>query len=128
MRHDQLTRLISLEEKLVDMFLEEADPQQWSGAGIQIAAMDKQTRGDRYWCKRNAAATGALAVRVADMIIDPEGKPASGSTVQVPADGSGEDQLEAEIVDAERQAEMLMAKMTKMTKGKVHRLEQPDGP
>lgn len=72
MRPDQLQRLRELSEKLADVVLVEADPDEWPGAGRGPAEMDQQTRGDRYWCKKNAAATFALLVR-AQEIVDKSG-------------------------------------------------------
>lgn len=68
MRPDQMQRLRDLSEKLIDVVLEEADPDEWPGAGQPIASMSKQERGDRFWCKRNASATFALSQRVQELI------------------------------------------------------------
>lgn len=57
MRDDQRTRLLALQEKLIDQFLGDADPVNWNGHGVLPSAMDRDTRGDAYWCKKNAAAT-----------------------------------------------------------------------
>ena len=63
MRPDQIERLKDLQEKLADVVLEEADPDKWPGAGQPMASISQQERGDRYWCKKNAAATFALLER-----------------------------------------------------------------
>lgn len=63
MRPDQIQRLHELQEKLAEVVLEEADPGLWPGAGQAPAAMDRETRGDRFWAKKNAAATFALLER-----------------------------------------------------------------
>ena len=47
--------------------MEEADPQNWSGAGQMLANMDKDTRGGRYFDKKNAIQTGTLLARVLDL-------------------------------------------------------------
>jgi hypothetical protein len=60
-RADQLERLTALEESLIDVYLDEADPQNWPGVGTMGEHMSKEERGDRYWCKKNAVATVALA-------------------------------------------------------------------
>ena len=52
MRQDQFEKLQALEEKLVDVFLDEANPDGWS--------KDKK---ERYWQRREAAETAALLVR-----------------------------------------------------------------
>ncbi len=64
MRKDQLERLSLLSEKLADVVLDEADPDFWPGFGVPIADMTKEERGDRYWCKKNAAATLMLLTKV----------------------------------------------------------------
>lgn len=114
MRQDQFEKLQQLEEKLVDTFLVEADPEGWPGHGLQIAAMDPQTRGDRYWSKKNAAATGVLVQRVSGLI---GGVQQSGAGTSPPA-GEGdaqkareERQLDDEIARAEREAERLMREL-----------------
>lgn len=67
MRPDQLQRLRDLSEKLADVVLIEADPDEWPGAGRGPADLDQQTRGDRYWAKKNAAATFALLARAQEI-------------------------------------------------------------
>lgn len=64
MRPDQRKRLAELSEKLIDVVLEEADPDFWPGAGMPLAEVDQETRGNRYWCKKNAQATFVLASSV----------------------------------------------------------------
>lgn len=116
MRQDQYERLQALSEQLMDVFLEEGSPVGWPGHGIKAAAMDAQTRGDRYWVKKNAAATGMLFSRVESMIVQQQGP---GTTLLVPgaapdegAETAGEgEQLDAEIARAERQATKLLEEM-----------------
>lgn len=57
MREDQKKRIEDLQEKLVEVLLLEADPQMWPGDGVSPADLTRDERGDRYWCKKNAAAT-----------------------------------------------------------------------
>jgi len=73
MRQDQFERLQQLEERLIDVAIEEADPDQWPGKGVAVAAMDQQTRGDRYWVKKNAVATISLAQRVGVLMSSVQG-------------------------------------------------------
>ena len=70
MRPDQLARLQDLSEKLAEVVLEEADPAEWPGAGVPLASLSQQERGDRYWCKKNAAATFSLLERTASLLTD----------------------------------------------------------
>lgn len=70
MRPDQLTRIAELSEKLADVVLEEADPETWPGAGVPLADMSNEQRGNRYWAKKNAAATFALLERTSSLLTD----------------------------------------------------------
>ena len=67
MRKDQIDRLQDLSEKIAEVFLEEADPESWNGAGVPVTSMDQETRGNRLWDKKNAVQTGALLSRVLDL-------------------------------------------------------------
>ena len=68
MRDDQILKLMNRSESLTDIFIEEADPDKWPGAGIQIAEYDKETRGDRYWSKKNAAATLTVIMKIENLV------------------------------------------------------------
>lgn len=116
MRQDQFDRLMVLEEKLLDVYIEEIDTTTWPGAGIKPTAMDRDTRGDRYWTKRNSAATAALIVRTQHLIGNAQGfgpapAPAAGGASS--EEGEGEAELDRELVLAERQAEKLRSDLIK---------------
>ncbi|AQG98593.1 hypothetical protein A9R05_06905 [Burkholderia sp. KK1] len=111
MRLDQYEKLQALSERLTDVFLDEADPEKWPGAGIDLQTMDKTTRGDRYWSKKNAAATVMLIGRVESLV---------GSIQKGSAAGDGanavhetEDELDAEIAAAEKEAARLLSQAQK---------------
>lgn len=81
MRQDQFERLIELQEQMVDVLLVEADSDTWTG-GDHPGKLTRDERGDRYWCKRNAAATMALVQKMGNIItterrraqdLDPDG-------------------------------------------------------
>lgn len=108
MRQDQYERLQALEEKLLDAFLEEANPEEWPGHGVKIAAMDAQTRGDRYWVKKNATATAMLATRVGTMIHHTQQIGAGTTPPEGEQPAEGDRQLDAEIAAAEKEAERLL--------------------
>ena len=102
MRQDQIERLRDLSEKLAEVVLEEADPDTWPGAGLPLAELQQQQRGDRYWCKKNAAATFSLLERTQSLLsdaseVDPNGKPHERP------------ELDKEIADAERRAAKAVA-------------------
>lgn len=109
MRQDQFEKLQDRAEKLVDVFLDESDPQAWPGAGIAPAAMDKQTRGDRYWCKKDAVATLACAMRITTLldVIRQKQIPVDPPT----GDGEPEESLDAEVAAAEAEASKLLDAM-----------------
>lgn len=113
MRQDQFEKLQTLSEKLTDVFLDEADPAKWPGASIEPGNMDQQTRGDRYWCKKNAVATLSIVGRIANIttIIREQG----GNLTPPPAgEGDGEEKtLDKEIASAEKEAERLLDKVQK---------------
>lgn len=111
MRQDQYERLQALEEQLLDVFLDEADPRHWPGQGIKIANMDAKTRGDLYWCRKTAAAAGMLFTRVGAMI----GATQIGGGLTTPTTPSDADheasQLDEEVAKAEREAAKLMREL-----------------
>lgn len=119
MRQDQYEKLQELTEKLTDAFIGEADPAVWPGHGVAIAAMDQQTRGDRYWCKKNAAATLSVIVRTTSLIGIIQQRSLAGVAGGVPApeQEQEDDSLDAEVRAAEKEAKRLLDKMQKsMTK------------
>jgi hypothetical protein len=67
MHQDYKTRLTALSDKLTDVVLEEADPDNWPGAGKKPSELTKDERGDRYWDK-NAAASLTLLIKVHSLI------------------------------------------------------------
>ena len=108
MRPDQIQRLQELSEKLADVVLEEADPAEWPGAGVPMAGMTKEERGDRYWCKKNAAATFALLERTASLLTD--AKDLRNNRPEDDAD------MEKQIAAKEREASKLLDKVMKGAK------------
>ncbi|MEC5164069.1 hypothetical protein [Janthinobacterium sp. CG_S6] len=121
MRQDQYEKLQALAEKLTDAFIAEADPDSWPGAGLGPAAMDQQTRGDRYWCKKNAAATLSVIVRTTSLIGIIQNRSAAGAPDGVPQQDQDAEEtgLDAEVKAAEKEASKLLAKMQASMK-KVH--------
>lgn len=108
MRPDQLQRLQELSEKLADVVLEEADPAEWPGANMPLAALSQQERGDRYWCKKNAAATFALLERTTSLLTD--AKDLRNNRPEDDAD------MEKQIAAKEREASKLLDKVMKGAK------------
>jgi hypothetical protein len=117
MRQDQFEKLQELTEKLTDAFIGEADPAVWPGHGVAIAAMDQQTRGDRYWCKKNAAATLSVIVRTTSLIgiIQMRGAAGGAGGVTPPEQAQEENSLDAEMKAAEKEANKLLEQLQKGT-------------
>lgn len=116
MRDDQRQRLEALNEKLMDVFFAEAEPDNWPGGGVLPKDMDSQTRGDRYWCKKNAAATLSLCLRTITVIDASRRRLPDGSASQngeaLDAGETG-DSVDKEIDAVEKEAARLMAKLQK---------------
>lgn len=108
MRQDQFEKLQVLHERLTDLFLDEADPGQWPGSGIALVSMDKNTRGDRYWSKKNAVATIALMQRIQSLVDVVRERSAAGDDAPEAVTQPQED-LDADIEAAEREAKKLLS-------------------
>lgn len=117
MRQDQFERLVALSEKLTDALLLELDPEMWPGAGLAPMAMDQQTRGDRYWCKKNAAATLTLIMKNNNLfdLVRRQTAGEGGSAEVQPTAEESEGGLDADIRQAEKEAERVLARVQKAT-------------
>lgn len=113
MRQDQFEKLQQLEEKLLDVFIGEADPDSWPGKGLKIGAMDAQTRGDLYWVRKTAASVLMLHSKVANTISATQAFGAG--TTPAAAGDDGEQQLDSEIASAEREAAKLLDQLQRGT-------------
>lgn len=112
MRDDQITRLQALSERLGEVVIEEVDPHQWPGADKPLAELSQKERGDRYWCKKNAAASMTLLLKVVNISgIMNRQKPA-------PDAGNAIDELDGELASAEREAAAIIERLQKG--GHVH--------
>lgn len=100
MRKDQIERLNDLAERIGEVFIEEADPQNWSGAGLPLSGLDTENRGNRYWDKKNAIQTGSLLARVIDL--------AERDTRAGPSAATDPDDAEKDIRKYEKQAKDLL--------------------
>lgn len=100
MRPDQIERLKALSEGLADVVISEADPAMWPGAGKDAADLTKDERGNRYWSKKNAAATMTLLVKVMSIAGHVQGG-------TLPS-GTTEEDLEDIQAKAEREATALL--------------------
>lgn len=123
MRLDQYQKLQTLQEKLYDVFIDEADPASWPGQGLKLAMMDAKTRGDLYWCRKTAASVLVLANRVGDTIgriqLDGDG-PSPSESGGAPADEPSEaDQVDGEIAAYEKQALAVLSEMQQGSRSKA---------
>ena len=114
MRGDQLERIETLATKLADTFIEQANPDTWTGKGIIPANMDKEQRGSRNWDIKNANQLGALLIRTLDLkhrFINPKG-PDGQTPDKVPGLPAAEvpgDAVEDDIGKYEKEAKQLLA-------------------
>lgn len=90
MRPEQITKLAEIEEQLVDVFVGECKPGEWP------TMKDVQSRGDRYWHKKNALATLTLVGRIQTVLR--EVRTDGGSETPKPNEEEGDEtrQQEAE--------------------------------
>lgn len=112
MRDDQIVRLQALTERLGEVVINEIDPHNWPGADKLPGDLTQQERGDRYWCKKNAAATMTLLLKTVNIagILNRQKTP--------PDDGAAIDELDGELAAAEREAQAIIERMQKS--GNVH--------
>ena len=101
MRPDQREALSALSERLTDCVLNEADPDNWPGAGLRSKDWSREERGDRYWSKKNAAATLSVLQRVHGVL---EYRTAAG-------EDADELDIDKSIAAAEKMAQKLIDKM-----------------
>jgi hypothetical protein len=111
MRLDQIARLQELSEGLAEVVIDEADPKTWPGAGKLANELTQEERGNRYWSKKNAAATMTLLVKVMNIT-------STLSRDKDPHIGEQERELDDEVAQAERQAMALLERASKG--GHVH--------
>lgn len=97
MRADQLEKLRSLQESLADIFIEEADPRKWPDM------QTRDSRGDRYWHKKNANASLVLVGRIENLLALRAGR----TTGNDQASRDDEAKLDGEIAAAEKEAARL---------------------
>lgn len=107
MRDDQIVRLQALSERLGEVVIEEVDPHKWPGNDKPLGELTQQERGDRYWCKKNAAATMTLLLKVVNIA------GVLNRQKQAPDAGHAVDELDGELAAAEREAQAIIERMQK---------------
>ena len=98
MTPEQAKRLHALQGKLLETVFREADPDNWVGGNQLTATLDRDARGDRYWCMKVAAQAVGIYARL-DAI---SGQ--SGTAIHA---REGED-LDDEIKRSEREAKKIL--------------------
>lgn len=100
MREDQKQKLEALAERLADVFIVEADPENWSGAGVIPKDMTQQQRGDRHWDRKGAMGTGGVLRYTLDLIASGQKNTIDDPQIQDERDSD----LDAQIKEAEQRA------------------------
>ncbi|CQH34491.1 TPA: hypothetical protein PXJ75_002865 [Yersinia enterocolitica] len=113
MHEDYKTRLTTLCDKLTDVVLTESDPDNWPGADKAINELSKDERGDRYWDKKNAAASLTLLIKVHSLIgMHNRG----GKTPDNSPSADTEEEMAKEVATAERDAKRVVERALKKAK------------
>ncbi|EBQ4755632.1 TPA: hypothetical protein H2A59_004915 [Salmonella enterica] len=108
MYDDYRTRLTNLSDKLTNVVIEEADPDNWSGSKKPVKELTKDERGDRYWDKKNAAASLTLLIKVHSLI----GMQTRGATGEN-ADDDDDFGLAQQVAKAEKEAAAIIERVMK---------------
>jgi len=108
MRPDQIARLRDIEERMLDVFMAEADPNEWPGGTTPSAQLEVEERKQRYLWKRAAAETAQLLVRTRALI---EERPEDG--------GAAMPSLEKRIEAREKEAQQLLERTISRARGAV---------
>jgi len=110
MRDDQLSRLSTLHDKLIEVALRDADPENWTAGSKKLCDMTREERGDAKWCRSTAVTSVALTMQVQRMMQSPSlgGAIVTPETPATPAartdDQDEEASIEAEIHRYEKAA------------------------
>jgi hypothetical protein len=114
MRPDQREKLEALSERLADVFITEADPDNWTADGVLPRDMTQQERGDRHWDRKGAMGTGGVLKYTIDLIASGEEKRIDDDAEQAARDAD----LDKRIKDAEKRASAAVARVLNKAKGK----------
>lgn len=117
MRADQLEKLRKIQEDLADVFIDEADHTKWPDDKT------RDSRGDRYWMKKNANASLVLIGRIENLLALRDGRASGGlgNGADDAARKADEAKLDDEIKSAEREAERLGRNVVRIQAGKKKR-------
>lgn len=68
MKPEQIEKLEQLQGKLLDVAVNDCDPENWKGYGQKPSDMDRETRGNAIYDRKLAGQTLACLVRVGNII------------------------------------------------------------
>ncbi|MGL4576901.1 MAG: hypothetical protein ACRCV9_19090 [Burkholderiaceae bacterium] len=120
MRPDQLKRLEFLRDRLVDVAIIDADPDNWTAHGKKPAEMTKEERGDAKWCRGLAVQTVALTMQVQRMLENTSTGGAIVPSNPAPAMKDEAQELEEEIARYEAAASQAIDRASKITPAQRH--------
>lgn len=107
MRPEQISKLTEIEEQLTDLFISEAEKKKWPG--META----QSRGDRYWHKKNALATLTLVGRIQTVLRDIRTGDGGSEKPGTAAPEAAERSIEAEAAALEKQGVAILKRHAK---------------
>jgi len=107
MRPEQIKQLADIEEQLVDVFVEECKPEGWP------MMEDKESRGDRYWHKKNAIATLTIVGRIQTVLRDVRTTEGDSGGKTPPNDDEGDETHQQEAERLARQGITLLERHRK---------------
>ena len=110
MRADQLARLESILEGLINVALNDADPDNWVGSGKVPREMTQQERGDARWCRSLALGSISLTMQVQRLMECQLGDLSGQALPTVDAQAAAEETEEAEIKRYEHAAAKVLAR------------------
>lgn len=113
MKLETFRRIEELQEKLAEVVLIEADPVNWTGGDVLPKDLTQEERGDRYWCKKNAAATMSLLTKACSLMNF------DGKHQEPPEQTDDNPELDKQVASAEKDAMRLLDKFNQRF-GKTH--------
>lgn len=111
MRPDQVAKLRDLSEKLADVFIVEADPENWTAGGKLPCDLTREERGDRTWDRKGAMGTGGVLKTALDLL-------ARHSVAGEPPEDQVDDELERMIREAEKSSAAALARVMSRAESK----------
>lgn len=113
MKPEQYDKLKLRSDQLIDVVIVEADPATWPGDGKKPTELTKDERGDRYWTKRNAAATLSLATKIQSLLGIAERRIGDTPPTTIPESDDDDADLDAELAAAEQEAATIIERFRK---------------